>query len=477
MQKTKASLGRLPRLFVLLIGLALSSVISGCATFHGGVHAGAPEEKFDGHKYYSAVFVALRDNHMLLTNPDTRAKWVAQWEHKHDKDGLLDSEAGAERAVKEMTASLGQRFDYFLDKAETQAETREETATGPGIGIRLTARPEVKGTAAQSLQIEQVVAGSPADKAGLKPGDTILAIDDKPLAGLSVSQALNLIHGDEGTSVKLSVIRLGRVRVGQSFTATIRRAKVVFPVTNYRNLGDGVAYIKVYDFDSQYTVKDMGDALKQAAGAKALIVDLRYNRGGSVRNAVLASQLMLEEGTILTRRDREGDHVDELTLIAEKLYVLRQERDSTAPQKLLVKDAPRLSLALRADVPVVVLVNAETASAAEILAGVLQYQRHATVVGVSTTGKGVGQTVVDLPFGRRIHVTSFKFFPGGKDIDWVGIVPDVEAEQPADAVEDQQLQSARDQAADLISRHDELEQKRQDLKRKHEEEFQKSRQP
>lgn len=224
------------------------------------------------------------------------------------------------------------------------------------------------------------------------------------------------------------------------------------PVARFNDFGDGVGYIKLDDFDSQNCVEDMKQALSKARGSKVLILDLRFNRGGWVRNAVHMSQFFLPEGTILVRRDREGNTISELAFLLTREYGLRREGTVGRPKTFSVKRFERAPLAIADHVPMVVLVNDYTASSAEILAMVLQHDRRAVLVGVPTWGKGEGQTPVDLPYGRRLHVTSFEFFPAGLHINSKGITPDIFQAQPEANADDIQLDVARKVASGLLAR-------------------------
>jgi C-terminal processing protease CtpA/Prc len=142
--------------------------------------------------------------------------------------------------------------------------------------------------------------------------------------------------------------------------------------------------------------------------------------------------MFLEKGVILKKVIRDGNHMVTVTfsVTPDKFVMTAQSDDGSPPQ---VKEGARQPLLVPVTMPIIVLIDGHSASAAEVIAGALQANGRARVMGEPSYGKGVGQDVVQLPYGRSMHITSFEFFPGGVKMDWVGIVPDIEMKQPADA--------------------------------------------
>lgn len=452
----------------------------------------AASNQFDGVKLYHDAFEQVRDLHIKLDSPEKVEQFTKDWEHKFDASGELKTEKGTDKAILLMMQSLGQRFDYFFNKEQTQAEHDEIDATLTGIGatLRLSKLAEivkdlpkdskvedVKKAIAISqdnnLQIDEPMEGSPAEKSGLKPGDIIRKVDDKELSGLQMDEAVKLIKGKAGSDVKLTIERSTDKDKTETLDVTITRARVTVPVVKFRDLGDGVSYIKLRDFMSKNAVQEMNDALKKAAKGKALILDLRGNPGGSLPAVLTMTGMILEDGPVLVTRSRTGDRIVESEITLNKNFVLRTEPSDDDPDKTEVGVAPRPKLIIPADMPIIVLVDEGSASASEILSGVLQHNRRALIVGMPTVGKGVGQTVVQLPFGRSMHVTSFEFIPGRTANDWIGVIPNVKIERGEDAKSDKQLDKAKELILPMIKSVEENRALRDEQLKKHHDEFDK----
>jgi C-terminal peptidase prc len=444
--------------------------------------------KFDGHALYKATFEALRDMHITLVDAKVRATWVAEWEHKHDKDGKLDTEKGADEACLEMVQSLKQRFDYYFVPEVTAEEEHSEAPSYAGTGVAVTIGGVKAGTAKDSLPriskehpftILTVIDGSPASKQDVRKKDRITAIDGKPVEGKTLDEAVAILRGENGVPVVISIER-GATATPEKLNVTIVRADYVRPVVHFKDLGDGVSYIKLDNFMSQFSVKEMFDALNKAAQGKALILDLRGNHGGRLDYVDAMAEFFLEDGTILEQHERQDDDLVTLRLAVQPHFAIRTSTSSANPDSTDIKPEDRMRDLLPKDMPVVVLVDDDSYSAAEILSGALQQTHRATVVGVPTGGKGVGQAVRKLPFGRSMHVTSFEFLPGGAAMDWVGVIPDIEVKQAAnfdedDASTDAQLKAALSQAKSMLNANAQLEKKRAELRKKNEDAFLKER--
>ncbi len=433
--------------------------------------------KFDGHALYKATFEALRDMHITLADAKVRAKWAAEWENKHAKDGKLDSEKGADEACLEMIRSLKQPYDYYFLPAKTAAEASSEEPSYAGTGLVVTTRGAKTISKEHPLVIAEVIEGSPAAKQNLRKKDRITAIDGKPVEGKTLKEAAAMLHGDNDVPVVISVERGTDAKL-EKLNITVVRADYVRPVVHFKDLGDGVSYIKLDDFMSKFSVKEMFEALKKAAKGKALILDLRGNLGGRLDYVEEIAQFFLEEGTILEQHQRDGDDMLTLRLAVQPNFALRTSTSSAKPDSTQMKPEDRNVNVLPKDMPVIVLVDGDSYSASEILAGALQQNHRATVIGVTTGGKGVGQAVRKLPFGRSMHVTCFEFLPGGAAMNWIGVIPNIEVKQPAnfdedDASTDAQLKAAQAQAKSMLDAQVQMEKKRNELRKKNEEAFQK----
>lgn len=453
--------------------------------------AAAQPEVFDGAKLYKAAFEQIRDLHIHIETPEKVAAFTKEWEHKFDNSGELKTEEGTDKAILKMMQSLGQRFDYSFDKKATQAEREQIDATLTGIGATLKlsklaeiikslpkdvkpedAKKAIEISQDNYLQIDEPMEGSPAEKAGLKPGDIIRKVDGKDLAGMQMNDAIKLIKGAAGTSVKLSIERKDGDKT-ETLDLTVGRARVTVPTVKFKDLGNGVSYVYLRDFMSKNAVQEMHDALKKAGQGKALILDLRGNPGGSLPAVLTMVGMIMEDGPVLITKSRNGDRIVESEISLNKNFVQRMEPSDSDPTQIEVSMGPRPKLLIPADMPIIVLVDEGSASASEILSGVLQHNRRAIVIGMPTVGKGVGQTVVQLPFGRSLHVTSFEFIPGRTPNDWIGVIPNVKVERGNDPKVDGQLEKAKELIAPMIKSVEEMRTQRDEQLKKNKEEFEK----
>jgi carboxyl-terminal processing protease len=327
---------------------------------------------------------------------------------KVDDKSLLNESLDA--AVK----SLDDRFsNYFSPK--DYADFNEVTG-GQFEGVGMTVEQDPKG-----LRIISVYKNTPASRGGLKPGDLITAVNGKSLAGTSSAEATTRIKGPAGTRVKLTLRSGGRER-----TVELQRQKVEIPVVQSsmkKAAGQDVAYVSLASFTS-----GAHGQVKQAIaglldkGAKGVVLDLRDNGGGLLDEAVLISSIFLPDGKVVSTKGRaRPEHTYEATggAISEKI-------------------------------PVVVLVNGQTASASEIVTGALQDRHRATVVGTRTFGKGVFQEVERLSNGGALDITVGEYFlPSGRNLGGggvkrgSGITPDVTAkDDPKTKRDDEGLDAA-----------------------------------
>jgi carboxyl-terminal processing protease len=318
------------------------------------------------------------------------------------------------KALGSAVESLNDRFSNYFDPKAYQAfnETTEGKFEGVGMNVE-----EVK----RGLRILTVFKGSPAAKGGLKPGDEIIAVNGNSLKGASSEQATTRIKGRAGTSVKLTVVT-GKKPPRQ---VTLKRARVDVPVVESKMIdrdGEKVAYVKLASFTSGAHTQ-VGDATRGLVrkGAKAVVLDLRDNGGGLLQEAVGVSSVFIPEGKIVSTRGRSRP---------EEVY---RATGDAIPKKI----------------PVVVLVNRESASASEIVTGALQDRDRATVVGTHTFGKGVFQEIKELSNGGALDITVGEYFtPKGRNLGGggpkrgAGITPDVKAQDNEKTKRDEALDVA-----------------------------------
>ena len=327
-----------------------------------------------------SAFVSNTANERLVqTTLDLIAK---DYYRRVDTRKLLNT--GLEAAV----ASLNDPYSHYFSPTLYRSFQQETNPQVAGIGVLPGPQPVHGG-----LQIEEVVQGSPAAHAGLQAGDIIQVVGSKSLDGKTIEQDANLIRGNPGTSVKLTVQRNGKSR-----SITITRANVTVPVTSSRLItyrGKRLGYL---DF-TQFT-EGSADQLRQQVKAmlkdhaQGLILDLRDNPGGLLTQAVGVASLFLKNGTIVTTRGRSQPTNTYLAL----------------------------GDAIATKIPMVVLVDRGTASSAEIVTGALKDRGRAKVVGTHTYGKGVFQELMPLPAGGALDLTVGEYFtPNGHNLGAGGV--------------------------------------------------------
>jgi carboxyl-terminal processing protease len=298
-----------------------------------------------------------------------------------------------------MLGALDDPYSRFMDPRAFK-EFQESNFAGQftGIGIIMDLKD------AQVIVVSPIP-GTPAARAGLLAGDRIRQIDGRPTREMALQRAVSLIRGPRGTVVRLVVARGAQV-LDVAITRDVIQApsvsgdEVLDPPLRDRLRALNLAYIRIATFDER-TGDEFGRAVTAvlARSPRGLILDLRSNGGGLVESAVRVANEFVPRGPIVSTVDRDGRRSSE-------------QADGTA----------------RLHLPVVVLVNEFTASASEIVAGALQDDHLATLVGIQTFGKGVVQTVFPLPGGSGAAITTFKYLtPSGRSIHKVGLTPDVTA--------------------------------------------------
>ena len=313
------------------------------------------------------------------------------------------SQAGVRGSLK----SLNDPYTVYLSPQETKAFEEKQSGQYSGIGAALE-----KGK--QGLVITSVFAGSPAAKAGLKPGDIIVTVDGQPTAAEAVEVSVARIRGEEGTHVKLGI----EPSAGGPFqTLDIVRRRIEVPETRRtmeRAGGEKVGYVQLFAFDA-YAARDVRRDVQALAGrgAQSFILDLRYNGGGLLSQAVDVTGIF-QAGVVTSTK---GLH--------QPLEVL-ETNGPVATGKSLV-----------------VLVNGYSASASEIVTGALKDHQRAEIIGTRTFGKGLVQTTVPLGNGAALKLTVAVYLtPNGTDINKKGIVPDIVVPDDPKTKKDEQLQAA-----------------------------------
>lgn len=303
-------------------------------------------------------------------------------------DGKIDAAKVLDGAREGLVSSAGDPYTVYLTASQAKALNDDLNGKLSGIGAEI-------GIKNNLLTVVSPVAGTPAAKAGLQPGDIIAQINGQDTGGMDVDTAVSKIRGRAGTKVTLKLIRAK----GQPFDVTITRADLTIPSVTWSMKDNAIGYINISTFGSDTAGlidKAAGDLVNQ--GAKKIILDLRNNGGGYLSAAQAVSSEFLPAGQVIVSEKTGGKTVDQL---------------SSAGGGRLV------------GLPTVVLVNGGSASASEITAGALHDDHAAKLIGEQTFGKGSVQEIKDLPGGAELKVTVAHWFtPGGINIDKKGITPD-----------------------------------------------------
>jgi carboxyl-terminal processing protease len=343
---------------------------------------------------------------------------------KQNYVGETDDKALFDGALSGMLAALDAHSRY-LDKDAMRDVGRENSGEYVGIGI------EVEGNRDQ-LRVVSATEGSPAARAGIRPGDTILSVDRAPVAGMTNDDVARRMHGAPGTVVAIGIARRNKVE-----TLRITRADLHNDTVHVTMAAPGLAWIRISEFGGA-TAADLAAALKKLDTPRGLILDLRNDPGGLVATGVAVAGAFLQPGTVLfSARGREPGANATVT-VDERYYRQQGQPDVLAGLPAWTRT-----------VPLTVLVNGASASAAELVTGALQDQHRATVIGTRTFGKGSIQSVIglDADSGNKFTVARY-FTPNGHEIQARGVTPDILV-TPAVAADDDLLLREADLAKHL----------------------------
>lgn len=302
--------------------------------------------------------------------------------------GEYDEGEVVDAALEGMVEGLGDRWSYFLTEEEYGAQNQRRTNQYVGVGVTVSYASE------EGLQIVEVTAGGPAEEAGLQSGELITAVDGFSLSGEARYEGANKIQGEEGTTVSLEV----RGTDGQTRTVEVKRTKLETDPVSAEMLENNVGYVRLSNFydRSADRLKEEVTRLKEE-GATALVFDMRNNGGGYLSQLTDMLDFLLPEGPIFITRDRAGN------------------------EKVTQSDASCV------DLPMAVLVNADTYSAAEFFAAELQEWGVAVIVGEPTSGKGYSQQTFELPNGSAVAISTGAYFTGsGTSLIGTGLTLDKE---------------------------------------------------
>jgi carboxyl-terminal processing protease len=316
-------------------------------------------------------------------------------------------------AIAGMVAGLDPHSQYFDKKA--LKEFREQTGGKfVGVGIEI-------GMEDGLVKVQSPIEGSPAFRAGIKSGDLITRIDDTPVKGLTMDQAVKRMRGEPNTKVQLTIFRKGENR---TFPVTITREEIRIQSVAAKVVEPGYAWLRLRQFQDRTVddfVRKLEEIYKQEPNLKGLVLDLRNDPGGLLDAAVAISAAFLPENVVVVSTNGQIADSKAVFKAAPEFY----SRRGADPLK-------RLPAAVKT-VPLVVLVNEGSASASEIVAGALQDHKRATIMGAQTFGKGSVQTVRPLSADTALKITTARYYtPAGKAIQAKGIVPDIWLDETAD---------------------------------------------
>ncbi len=309
--------------------------------------------------------------------------------------GEVDQKVIEDAAANAMVNALGDRWSYYIPADQYAAYMEQMNNAYVGVGITIQA--ETDG----SIRVLEVTKGGPAEEAGILADDRIIKINEQSIIGLSLDDSKKLIQGEENTTVNITV-----QRGEEEQTITVTRRTIRTPVVESQLLDTDIGYVAIYNFNSNCateTIAAIESLMEQ--GAQKLIFDVRDNPGGYANELVKVLDYLLPEGKLFTTEDYAGNtHTD-------------------------MSDAKCLEL------PMAVLVNKNSYSAAEFFAAAMAEYDAAVVVGEKTVGKGYFQSTFRLPDGSAVGLSIGKYFtPEGKSLANIGITPDIPVELTGDQI-------------------------------------------
>ena len=309
-------------------------------------------------------------------------------------------------SLKGDVAGLGDPYSVYYDPEETKEFFASTEGKYAGIGALMSQDQETK-----AITVEEIYEDTPAETAGMETGDVLTAVDEKDVTGMDLSDVVDLVKGEEGSKVKITV-----QRGGDSIEMEMTRKIVKTQTVEIKMKDEDVGYLKISEFD-EVTLEQFREGMEELEhqGMKGLVVDLRDNPGGNLDTVCEILDLILPEGIIVYTEDKEGKRVETKTSDEEHQFTK----------------------------PMAVLVNGNSASASEVFTGAVQDYGLGTVIGTQTFGKGIVQTLFSLDDGSCLKLTTAQYFtPNGRNIHGEGISPDIAVEQPYGVKEDVQLGKA-----------------------------------
>ena len=311
--------------------------------------------------------------------------------------GEADGEAMEDAAAAAMVKATGDRWSYYIPASQYEAHKEQSENAYVGIGITIQQAEDGSG-----FLIVMVNQDGPAQEAGIQVNDLLIAVEDQDVREMTADQVRELIRGEAGTKVSLTVMRQGEHQ-----TIAVERRRIESAVATGQMLADGIGLVKISNFDERCASESIAAIQKlQQEGAKKIIFDVRNNPGGYAEELVKLLDYLLPEGDLFRSVSYDGT------------------------EKVDTSDADCL------DMPMAVLINGSSYSAAEFFAAALQEYQAATIVGEPTVGKGVYQTTISLGDGSAVALSTGKYFtPKGNSLTDVGVIPDVRVDVDEETAE------------------------------------------
>ena len=300
-------------------------------------------------------------------------------------------------AAAAMVKATGDRWSYYIPASQYEAHKEQSENAYVGIGITIQQAEDGSG-----FLIVMVNQNGPAQEAGVQVNDLLIAVEDQDVREMTADQVRELIRGEAGTKVSLTVMRQGEHQ-----TLAVERRRIESAVATGQMLADGIGLVKISNFDERCASESIAAIQKlQQEGAKKIIFDVRNNPGGYAEELVKLLDYLLPEGDLFRSVSYDGT------------------------EKVDTSDADCL------DMPMAVLINGSSYSAAEFFAAALQEYQAATIVGEPTVGKGVYQTTISLGDGSAVALSTGKYFtPKGNSLTDVGVIPDVRVDVDEETAE------------------------------------------
>lgn len=362
----------------------------------------------------------VEDDGYVLDDPKVTRK-IEYLEDLIDKEFIdsVSNDSIANGIYSGIMGSLNDPYAVYYTPEEWIAMQQSTQGIYYGIGAYLT-----KDTETLYPRISGIIKNTPAEEAGLMENDYIVEVAGEDVFDWKLDDVVSKIKGEEGTTVDMTIIR-GEGTDREELDFTVERRKVETPTVEYEKKENGIAYIQISEFDA-VTVDQFAEALAEAKAdnMKSLIIDLRSNPGGSLKAVVDIAGMLLPAGRVVYTEDKYGKQIE---------YTCDGKHEL--------------------NVPMVVLVNGNSASASEILAGAIKDYKKGTLMGTTTFGKGIVQQLFTMTDGSAVKLTvSHYYTPNGNDIHKVGIEPDVEIKFDSEAYKADKTDNQLDAAIEYLSK-------------------------